>query len=204
MRIVDFREARDRLTLHQHGVLGDHDDDRLFRDRVGARLWNAHPVVVQHLHVGRVHQQERHHHRENVDEGYQVQMCIEALAALVRHQPETQHFHGASPSAMLVNSATFTVCGEALPGTPLGAAGGAAPATSGSAAGNSTLRIASIAWISSSYGTFGSESTDASSEVGCSRFTASTPSVSAFRSYAPLTFGTVPIACLPSLSSKPS
>src|SRR5215469_2657829 len=185
MRIVDFREARDRLTLHQHGVLGDHDDHRLLRDCVGARLWNAHPVVVQHLHVGRVHQQERHHHRENVDEGYQVQMCIEALAALVRHQPETQHFHGASPSAMLVNSATFTVCGEALPATPLGAAGGAAPATSGSAAGNSTLRIAS-------------------SEVGCSRFTASTPSVSAFRSYAPLTFGTVPIACLPSLSSKPS
>src|SRR5215831_13931794 len=115
------------------------------------RLRDAHPLrVLQHLHVRRVHQQERHHHRENVDEGYQIQLGIDALASLVRHQSETQHFHGASPSAMLVNSATFTVCGAAAAGTPPCVDGTVAPATSGSAAGSSALRIASIAWISSS------------------------------------------------------
>ena len=43
-----------------------------------------------------------------------------------------------------VNSATFTVCG-APPGAPLRVGGTVAPATSGSAAGSSALRIASIA-----------------------------------------------------------
>src|SRR5207237_10410634 len=116
-----------------------------------SRLRNAHPLgVLQHLHIRRVHQQECHHHRENVDEGYQIQMCIDALASLVRHQPEIHRFHGASPSAMFVNSATVTVCGAPTPGAMARAPGTAAAATSASAAGSSALPIASIAWISSS------------------------------------------------------
>ena len=80
--IADLRDARDQFALHEQLIPRDHHDHGLLRLRLGHRLRNLDTLRVLHdLHVRGVHEQERHHHRQDVDQRNQVELSILTLDA---------------------------------------------------------------------------------------------------------------------------
>ena len=112
-----------------------------FGSRLDGRLRNLHALGVLHdLDLGRVHEQERDHDREDVDQRNEVEFGILPMREVVV-LPATdpaEHAHdevppliGASPTAMFENNATRE--GFAAPSAVV-----------------SVLRTASMTWIRSS------------------------------------------------------
>src|ERR1700684_3762946 len=83
------------------------------------------------LACGRRHQQERHHHRQNIDQRYEIELRIDAITLMVlRHaQGTVRHAHECAP------------LGGAALGGPAPEAGAAAGTEAASGAGASPMEI---------------------------------------------------------------
>jgi hypothetical protein len=120
-------DAGDALALHKQIILCQHHYHGQPRPLLGNRLGHFYALVVlQQLHFGRIHQQERHHHAEDVDHGNQVQLGVRpvthlmlehALGAIRHAHGELPPSIGASPIDTSGNSSACTVWIPALTST---------------------------------------------------------------------------------------
>ncbi len=119
-------------------VLRDHHDHRLLGRGLRDRLRYLDPLgVLDDLHLGRVHEQERHHHRQDVDEWNEIELRVGTVAHVVlRHaQRSVRHAHGRAPRPLAGASAAWPrrrcaaaeCCGRLRrPGCPAGPGGAVA------------------------------------------------------------------------------